>query len=708
MSVVSRFAERVNIVLPILMLVTLMLAPASMAVQPPAPPAAPPAGSPQDDPDWVQKYLADDPLTGQESVTLDDLRQALQVPERRDLVIGRHFSRLRDATDQQKLEFLKEALHHESQAVQRAAARQLQILGELESVILEQLTELLTSGSPQQREASIIALELIQFDTSAMPEEYWQGLVDGLGSADEQVRSSASRQLESQGDAAVPGLLEALKSARPEVYRESARLLSRIVGTRESLEAAMAPAPFEAMEFPDNVRSTFPSWGDSGEPRFEAAAVPPPKAALESSEPHAVREEDQKTPTVVRVFYGTNREIVPRNPPAWGSILFYPALGCTLLLTVILLLKRPSGANQRIGCYTVVMTGLMLAVGVWAMLMFRTELIEKQRLGTGPQFGGRRDPAEQVHYGFCDVSIPPTHVSGEVESPLLGGENENAHVVLKTTELLQEQAFFDAVRSELAKRTPSSRSCFVFIHGFNVSFELAARRTAQIHFDLKFEGAPIFFSWPSRTSIRHYFSDRNEIGFSQYVIRQFLVDVAERVNADRIHVIAHSMGADATCRAIAELGDRGRIFDQIILAAPDIDRDVFRLQLAPRLARTANRTTLYCSRNDRALQISNTFNDGLRAGDSSRGILTTRDVDTVDASGIDTDLLGHSYYGDCLPILNDVQALFQQDQPPENRRLVPWPVADDLRYWTFADTMTTDEPRPSSDSDDAEPAAPQL
>ncbi len=111
--------------------------------------------------------------------------------------------------------------------------------------------------------------------------------------------------------------------------------------------------------------------------------------------------------------------------------------------------------------------------------------------------------------------------------------------------------------------------------------------------------------------------------------------------------------------------------DQIILAAPDIDADVFREQIAPAMAQHSQRTTLYCSNTDWALAASNTFNDGWRAGDSSRGILIVPGADTVDASGIDTALLGHSYYGDCLPLLKDVQMLFESNLPPAERELDP-------------------------------------
>jgi hypothetical protein len=65
------------------------------------------------------------------------------------------------------------------------------------------------------------------------------------------------------------------------------------------------------------------------------------------------------------------------------------------------------------------------------------------------------------------------------------------------------------------------------------------------------------------------------------------------------------------------------------------------------------------------------------------GALVIKEVDTVDASEIDTDLLGHSYYGDCLPLLNDVQKLLGSSLPPQERQLRPWPVDEGLVYWTL-------------------------
>lgn len=55
----------------------------------------------------------------------------------------------------------------------------------------------------------------------------------------------------------------------------------------------------------------------------------------------------------------------------------------------------------------------------------------------------------------------------------------------------------------------SERRAFIFVHGFNNSFEDAARRTAQIAFDVKFDGVPLFYSWPSKGKALDYVYDTN-------------------------------------------------------------------------------------------------------------------------------------------------------------------------------------------------------
>lgn len=633
------------------------------AQEPPPLPSASVETQPQD---WARDYIADDPLALRDTVSLQDIRDGISSPKRRAEVITKHFGKVTDATDEQKLEFLREALSSEHLSVQQQAAQELQLQGRLEEVIRDLLLQYLISEKPVLRKAAIVALEHIPIPPSNLSPDYWNNLLLSLSDEDPLIARAAATQLRANGYDAVPVLLNALREEHPNAVL-IASVLSDIVGSRMETNAPTVAA----MQAPLDKSPTAIGKGTVDIPHS----------------PSNPRKVDPKNPTIVTVYYGTNRELIDRPRPGWSQILPYPFIAVLLIAAVITFVQAGTKDPEKPqGCSNRMLPLLMIAGAIWALLSFRSELQQHWRLGVGPSFGPRRDAAEVVHYGTCDVSIPPKHEVGAVERPVIGPENEQEHVVLQKTESIEEDAFFASIRDKLSKLPKTNKSCFVFIHGFNVDFENAARRTAQIHYDLRFEGVPIFFSWPSRANIRHYFSDRNEIEFSRYVIKQFLTDVAARSDAERIHVIAHSMGADATCRAIAEMGEKGKVFDQIVLAAPDIDREVFRRQIAPRLTKTANRTTLYCSKNDLALMLSRNFNDATRAGDSSQGALVIQDVDTVDASEIDTDLLGHSYYGDCIPLLHDVHDLLRASLSPEQRNLRPWPVDEGLQYWTLPDT----------------------
>ena len=86
------------------------------------------------------------------------------------------------------------------------------------------------------------------------------------------------------------------------------------------------------------------------------------------------------------------------------------------------------------------------------------------------------------------------------------------------------------------------------------TFEDAARRTAQIHKDLKFEGAPVFFSWPAHDKfILTYMADANNIPWTTPHLKQFLLEVVHESGAKSINLIAHSMGNRALTATLREL-----------------------------------------------------------------------------------------------------------------------------------------------------------
>src|SRR5207248_3296695 len=180
-----------------------------------------------------------------------------------------------------------------------------------------------------------------------------------------------------------------------------------------------------------------------------------------------------------------------------------------------------------------------------------------------------------------------------------------------------------------AIRDAKSHEVFVFVHGFANSFVDAARRTAQLCYDLQYSGIPIMYSWPSRGSISrwNYDADENNVRWTAPHLRKFLLQVAETSGAERINLVAHSMGneilGDAITGIAADVGQTtAKPFSNIVLTAPDVDADVFRDTLVPAFCRVGNRVTLYASSQDKALAYSKSIHGGYRrAGDSFPEIL---------------------------------------------------------------------------------------
>ncbi|HXV23238.1 MAG TPA: alpha/beta fold hydrolase, partial [Alphaproteobacteria bacterium] len=301
-------------------------------------------------------------------------------------------------------------------------------------------------------------------------------------------------------------------------------------------------------------------------------------------------------------------------------------------------------------------------------------------------YGSMRGP---LSYGRVEVTIPLDHRLGHLEAPSFWRfefrEDPSKHVVFFSLEVLPEQKFYRELRSRVAASPQDD--AFVFIHGYNVSFEDAARRTGQIAYDLNFQGAPILYSWPSRGELDDYPTDLNNAEWTVPHLQQFLSDLRERSGAQKIHLIAHSMGNKPLVSALAAMvgdpdaGDAA-VFNQVLLTAPDIDADIFRT-IAEQVVVAANRVTLYASQRDKALQIARQFHGLPRAGDASEGLVIVDGIDTIEASAVDTSLVGHSYYGDNRSVLSDIFAILKTQASPMERFGLRPAFYQGKRYWIF-------------------------
>jgi len=304
------------------------------------------------------------------------------------------------------------------------------------------------------------------------------------------------------------------------------------------------------------------------------------------------------------------------------------------------------------------------------------------------RFNNERNNNASLSYGHCEISIPRDHRMGELESPSLWRLEFRAdparHVVLLDAEVEDQTRFFAGVAAQV--KASASGSAFIFIHGYNVSFEDAARRTGQMAYDLGFDGAPVFYSWPSQGDVARYTVDENNIEWSTPHLQAFLTDFLQKTDAAKVYLIGHSMGNRGLARAVAGLietqPELARRIAEIILTAPDIDADVFRQEIAPRLTAAQHPVTLYASSEDLALAASRLVHGHRRAGDSGEGMLLLAGVETIDATGVDTGFLKHSYFAERRSALSDMFYLIHNHARADQRFLDPVDTPRG-RYWTF-------------------------
>ena len=297
-----------------------------------------------------------------------------------------------------------------------------------------------------------------------------------------------------------------------------------------------------------------------------------------------------------------------------------------------------------------------------------------------------RDPTAQfldqsgpLTWGTATVSIPRDHRMGHLESQSWLGSlffepDEEKHVILQEMTLRDREAVLALIGGDLAR----DDSVLVYVHGFNTSLDLAARRAGQLTYDLAWQGPSLLFAWPSAGQAIEYFHDRTMADRSVPALEQTFRALAEQ-EPGRIIVIAHSMGTYITSTALANMirdGDPAvERIATVILAAPDIDEVVFRDQIAPRFRQvTRPRVTLYASAEDTALKASKAANGFRRIGDTTDGVTVIPGIDVIDATGVISDFFGHTYFGDNATILTDIHDMVNGGLPIDARpHLAPMP-----------------------------------
>jgi esterase/lipase superfamily enzyme len=294
-----------------------------------------------------------------------------------------------------------------------------------------------------------------------------------------------------------------------------------------------------------------------------------------------------------------------------------------------------------------------------------------------------------LSYGRALVTIPSSHTPGSLELPSIWRvqlrPDPKRHFTLKSVDPLG----VDEARAEMARQLGKlpSKAILVYVHGYNMGFAETAMRTAQLAYDLDFPGMPFFFSWPSAGQVTGYLRDTESAQLSEDAFDQVLDDLSQ-LPAGEIYLVAHSMGSRLVGQALRARIDKGKTtarVRELLLAAPDINADLFRTAIAPRLkAMQGTQTTVYASSSDLALMASKAVHGYRRVGETAGGVFVYPGFDTVDASAASLAMraFGHSYLTDSASVLNDIKSLLRLKLPAKGRGLTETGTLPDI-YWSL-------------------------
>ncbi len=258
--------------------------------------------------------------------------------------------------------------------------------------------------------------------------------------------------------------------------------------------------------------------------------------------------------------------------------------------------------------------------------------------------------ADELGMASVEVSVPPTHVAGQLKRPKsLPPDPRTEFAVIEPSTYASQNAFLSSLNTELRSRSASQRELLLFVHGYNMTTSDAILQVGQFVEDSGFNGVPVLFTWASAGRLSRYVYDLN----SALVARPLLIDASEilsRSIATKYHVFAHSMGGFLTMEAIVDVAQKGQFnrtgrLQNVVLASPDIDIDLFRSQMGE-INTTFDRFFVLLSKDDSALLASRRIAGGVpRVGASDAEELSKLGVTAIDLSQVEDSRTGsHSKF----------------------------------------------------------------
>lgn len=273
-----------------------------------------------------------------------------------------------------------------------------------------------------------------------------------------------------------------------------------------------------------------------------------------------------------------------------------------------------------------------------------TILVASDRVPADDRFhsftAGRSD---RLRYSEVSISIPPDHRPPKIEWPQGRPDPRHSFAVVGRRDLTSAEFVYAAKR--ITQTSAKGATAGLFVHGFNYTYQEALFRLAQMAADSGVQGPPILFDWPSQGEVTGYVADRDSAAFA----RDDLVTVLSDLSGGGVKttMLAHSMGAWLAVEAVRQLSLMGRrdvirSVDQLVLAAPDIDIDLLKRQLAA-TERLRKPIVILASKDDIALALSKRLAGSAATAGSldvddprTRELALKENLDIVDISKLPT------------------------------------------------------------------------
>ncbi|MBI3534866.1 MAG: alpha/beta hydrolase [Deltaproteobacteria bacterium] len=221
-------------------------------------------------------------------------------------------------------------------------------------------------------------------------------------------------------------------------------------------------------------------------------------------------------------------------------------------------------------------------------------------------FGTNRNPAtlerqESLQLGTWEFQLGSINkmLAQEIRKPKFDRENNkwDDGKQLPSPLFMRENSFFSELN--LALENTQKKSLFVFVHGFDNTFETAVETAGIISKNIDPDLIPVVFSWPSHGKAGFYTQDETMVEVSRMSFELFLKTMFTQTKATKIHLISHSMGNRLVLEVLERFArvnayvEKPITFGQWIMIAPDVNMDTFSMVM---LLNPALRTRLQIKR----------------------------------------------------------------------------------------------------------------